>query len=110
MFEGCVIAFVQGSKCSSLCSLLQDMDCVLEVHLFHDDMSDERRAATIEAHLATFEAHSHNFVQSLFDGTSGLNVRTIEIMYTVAANGIRYATGARYIMSNMDIRNIPVSN
>lgn len=61
-----------------LCRICADMpDCTLEVNMFRDDMSEKDKTATIAAHVASFNDHSKEYVQGLFDGTRGLNVRLV---------------------------------
>ena len=79
---------------------------VLEVDLFHNDMSDVRKAATIATHLTSFDPGSRAFVQGVFDDTKGLNVQTIEIEFSADADGLRTATDASYIMRSNNVRKI----
>jgi hypothetical protein len=92
-----------------LCRICADMpDCTLEVNMFRDDMSEKDKTATIAAHVASFNDHSKEYVQGLFDGTRGLNVRLIRIDYSIDVDGLWTALSASYVMRNNDIRRVPI--
>lgn len=86
---------------------MQMTDSVLEINVLHDDMSDDNKDATIAKHTASFVEAHHGYVQTVFDGANGLNVRTINIKYSVA-DGLWVALGAFYVMRDGTERKLPI--
>jgi hypothetical protein len=75
-----------------------------------DDMSDEDKETFILERVRLFDGGSQDFVRSVFQSTTCLNVRTIHIEYSVGIDGLWTAIGAFYTMRNSTIRKFHMPN